>query len=70
MSRSEFKEKNMEEQRVHDPGAGEVNYSKVDWLWFLISAVITVLLLKYIDSFFWVALPFTLTFLVKAMKMM
>jgi len=60
----------MEEQRVHDPGAGEVNYSKADWIWFFISAVITLLLLKYITPFFWVTLPFTLTFLVKALKMM
>jgi hypothetical protein len=70
LPRRKFKQTNMEEQRVDDPGAGEVNYSKADWLWFLISAVILVLLLKYIDSFFWVALPFTLTFFVKALKMM
>ncbi len=60
----------MEEERVDAPGAGEVNYSKVDWLIFAVSAIVTVLLLKYIDTFFWVALPFTLTFLVKALKMM
>jgi hypothetical protein len=60
----------MEEQRVNDPGAGEVNYSKADWLIFLVSATATLALLMYMDTFFWIALPFTLTFLVKALKMM
>lgn len=60
----------MEEQQVHAKEIQEVNYSKADWLWFLISAVITIAMLMYMDTFFWVALPFALTFLVKALKVM
>ncbi len=60
----------MEEQQVHAEEIKEVNYSKADWLWFLISAVITIAMLMYMDTFFWVALPFALTFLVKALKVM
>jgi hypothetical protein len=37
------------------------------WLLFLISLVVIVLLLLFITPWFWVALPFVLTFLVKAM---
>ena len=55
----------MEEQRVQ-----EVEYSKVDWLIFLVSAIATIFLLIYKDTFFWVALPFALTYLVKALKVM
>ena len=60
----------MEEQRVQAQEIKEVNYSKADWLWFLISAVITIAMLMYMDTFFWVALPFALTFLVKALRVM
>ncbi len=60
----------MEEQRVHAEEIKEVSYSKADWLWFLISAVITIAMLMYMDTFFWVALPFALTFLVKALRVM
>ncbi len=60
----------MEEQQVHAKEIKEVNYSKADWLWFLISAVITIAMLMYMDTFFWVALPFALTFLVKALRVM
>ncbi len=60
----------MEEQQVHAKEIKEVNYSKADWLWFLISAVITIAMLMYMDTFFWVARPFALTFLVKALKVM
>lgn len=60
----------MEEQRVDKYGTNEVSYSRTDWIIFLVSLVITIALLFYVDTFFWVALPFTLTFLVKALKMM
>ena len=60
----------MEEQRVETAQAPEVNYSKSDWLIFIVSAIVTVLMLFYMDTFFWVALPFALTYLVKALKVM
>jgi len=37
------------------------------WILFLISFVAIVLLLMFASNWFWVALPFVLTFLVKAM---
>lgn len=40
--------------------------SKKYWIYFGISFVIIVLLLAYASEFFWIALPFVLTFLVKA----
>ena len=60
----------MEEQRVDAPGLNEVNYAKTDWVIFLVSLVVMIGLLFYVSAFFWIALPFTLTFLVKALKMM
>ena len=60
----------MEEQRVEAAEIQEVNYSKTDWLIFIVSAIVTVLLLMFKDTFFWVALPFALTYLVKALKVM
>jgi hypothetical protein len=41
--------------------------SKKYWMYFGISFVIIVLLLAFASEFFWVALPFVLTFLVKAL---
>lgn len=60
----------MEEQRVEAAEVQEVKYSKTDWLIFIVSAVVTVLLLMFKATFFWVALPFALTYLVKALKVM
>ncbi len=36
------------------------------WLMFLITGAITVFMLIYVDEWFWVALPFSLTALTKA----
>lgn len=60
----------MEEQRIETAPAPEVKYSKTDWLVFLVSAAATIALLIFKDTFFWVALPFALTYLVKALKVM
>lgn len=39
-----------------------------DWLYFLISTVGTVFLLWFYPAWFWVGLPFVLTYLVKALN--
>lgn len=41
-----------------------------DWILFLISAVVCVALLVVAPEWFWVPLPFVLTFLVRAMRAM
>ena len=40
------------------------------WMLFLVSLVITIGLLIYMPAWFWVTLPFVLTYLVKAFDMM
>jgi hypothetical protein len=44
------------------------NSTKSDWLYFLISAAFTVFLLWFYPAWFWVGLPFALTYLTKALK--
>lgn len=44
--------------------------NKSDWLIFLVSLVITVALLVWSPEWFWVTLPFVLTYLVKALNKM
>lgn len=47
----------------------QVNESrKSDWLYFLISTAATVGLLICYPAWFWVGLPFSLTYLTKALK--
>lgn len=41
---------------------------RTDWLYFGISAAVTVALLVYYPAWFWVGLPFALTYLTKALK--
>ncbi|WP_373551021.1 hypothetical protein [Haliscomenobacter sp.] len=41
-----------------------------DWLFFLISLVAMIILFAVADEWFWLALPFVLTFFVKAIRMM
>ena len=48
----------------------EPSYNASDWLIFLGALVVLLALLYFDNRFFWVALPFTCTFLVKALKMM
>lgn len=61
----------MHEEQVHTHDRiQEVTYSKADWLYFLVSFAAVLAFLKWDDRFFWLALPFAITFLVKALKMM
>jgi hypothetical protein len=46
------------------------NSTIMDWLFFLVSTVITVALLVVAPEWFWVPLPFVLTYLVRAMRAM
>ena len=40
----------------------------LDWILFLVSTVAVILLLMFADEWFWVALPFSLTYFVKALN--
>lgn len=60
----------MDEQRVESAEIKEVNYRASDWLIFLVSFTVMILLLYFESRFFWVALPFAGTFLVKALRVM
>mgnify|MGYP005845979913 FL=1 len=40
----------------------------LDWLIFLVSTVICVALLAYATEWFWLALPFVLTYFVRAVR--
>jgi hypothetical protein len=42
----------------------------MDWVFFLISTAVVVALLIFANEWFWVALPFSLTYLVKALRAM
>lgn len=42
--------------------------TRMDWILFGVSAVVCILFLMYMAEFFWVILPFVLTFLVKALR--
>ncbi|NRB62613.1 MAG: hypothetical protein HRU40_06225 [Saprospiraceae bacterium] len=46
------------------------NSTAIDWIIFLVSTVLMIFLLMYADEWFWLALPFSLTYLVKAQDMM
>ena len=46
------------------------NSTAIDWIIFLVSTVLMIFLLMYADEWFWLALPFSLTYLVKALDMM
>lgn len=42
--------------------------TKTDWMIFLVSTAVTVAMLIYTPAWFWVPLPFVLTYLTKALK--
>ena len=42
----------------------------LDWIIFLVSLVVMIAMLIYVDEWFWLALPFVLTYFVKAIRMM
>jgi len=48
----------------------ETSSSSKDWLLFLVSTVVMIAMLIFVNEWFWLAMPFSLTYLVKALKMM
>ena len=44
--------------------------TRMDWIWFLVSTAIMIFMLIYVNELFWLALPFSLTYLVKALRVM
>ena len=44
--------------------------TRMDWILFLVSTAIMIFMLIYINEWFWLALPFSLTYLVKALRVM
>lgn len=42
----------------------------LDWILFLVSAAVLIAMLVYLPQWFWLALPFTLTYLAKAFRAM
>lgn len=46
------------------------NSKAMDWILFLVFFVIFVLMLMFADEWFWVPMPFMLTYLVKALDSM
>jgi 4-hydroxybenzoate polyprenyltransferase len=48
----------------------ETSSSKMDWIIFLISTLVMIAMLIWLNEWFWLAMPFSLTYLVKALKMM
>jgi len=44
--------------------------SKTDWLLFVVSTIVMIAMLIWVNEWFWLAMPFSLTYLVKALKMM
>ncbi len=58
------------EEQVHTHEDVEVTYRKTDWLIFAVSFSIMLSLMIWDARFFWMALPFAATFLVKSLRMM
>lgn len=48
----------------------ERSSSMFDWVLFLVSTIIMIAMLVWLPQWFWLALPFSLTYLVKAMNLM
>lgn len=44
--------------------------TRMDWIFFFVSLIATILLLMYADEWFWVTLPFVLTYFAKALRAM
>ncbi len=42
----------------------------LNWVLFLVSTILLIVMLIWLPQWFWLALPFSLTFLVRAMNMM
>ncbi len=48
----------------------ETSYKGTDWIMFLVSTLVMVALLIFANEWFWLALPFSLTYLVRALDKM
>lgn len=48
----------------------ETEFKSTDWIFFFLSFAAMIALFVFNDRFFWVALPFAGTYLVKALKQM
>jgi len=48
----------------------EKSSNKKAWVLFTISTLVTIAMLIYLPQWFWLSLPFTLTYLVEAMDVM
>lgn len=46
------------------------NSTTKDWLLFFVSLVVMIILFAVADEWFWLALPFVLTYFVRAIRMM
>lgn len=46
------------------------NSSRSDWMIFLLSLAVMIGFFIYADEWFWLALPFVLTYFVRALRMM
>jgi len=44
--------------------------SSMDWIIFLVATAVLILLLIFANEWFWLALPFSLTYLAKALKVL
>ena len=55
---------------VMSTSTNENDSNRMDWMLFLVSTVIMILMLIFINEWFWLALPFSLTYLVKALRVM
>jgi hypothetical protein len=48
----------------------ETKSSSANWIYFILSAIGIILMLVYAREFFWMSLPFVVTFFAKALKIM
>lgn len=48
----------------------EQESTRMDWILFLVSTVIMIAMLQWANEWFWLALPFSLTYLVRALRSM
>jgi len=48
----------------------DTSSSRTDWILFIVSTLVMFWMLMYMSEWFWLAMPFSLTYLVKALRMM
>ena len=50
--------------------AAEASSRRMDWILFVVSTIVFFAMLIYVPQWFWLVIPFPLTYLVKAMDAM